>query len=138
MGTEAPKADDLRDGEFLALFEEAKLDDFKHRSHVRMAWLILRADGRDQGTQRILEDLRRYTVAYNAEAMFHHTLTVFWIHLVERALRRIPEVLDFEEFLARNPPLLRSGLAFDYYSRERLMSDEARCGWVPPDLKPLP
>jgi len=29
-------------------------------------------------------------------------------------------------------------LPFEYYSRERLMSWEARMDWVGPDLKPLP
>jgi hypothetical protein len=28
-------------------------------------------------------------------------------------------------------------LPFTYYSRERLMSPEARRGWVEPDLRPL-
>lgn len=138
MSEPQPQAEDLRDGEFLAFFEEAKLTELSHRSHIRMAWLILREDGRDLGTPRILDGLKRLTVALNAVDKFHHTMTIFWIHVVDQALRRTPEVDELDAFLARNPHLLRSGLPFDFYGKDRLMADDARRAWIAPDLKPLP
>lgn len=138
MSDVVPQPEDLRDGEFLALFEEAKLQELSHRAHVRMAWLILREDGKDLGTRRILDGLRRLTVALNAVDKFHHTMTIFWIHVVDQALRRTPEVDELDAFLARNPHLLRSALPFDYYGRDRLMAEDARKAWIAPDLQPLP
>ncbi len=129
----------MTEAEFLAAFEDGSLqEDFTHRSHVHMAWLMLRAEGRNRGTERILAGLRRFTEAKGATAKFHLTLTLVWIRLVESALKRGPVSEGFDAFLADHPELGDSGLPYRYYSRERLMGDEARGRWVEPDLAPLP
>lgn len=127
----------MTDAEFLAAFESCTLEDFPHRSHLRMAWLILRRDGVDRGTPRIIEGIQRFAAAKGATMKFHLTLTVFWIRAVDAALRAHPAG-DFEGFLAANPDLTRADLTSRYYSRERLMSDAAREGWLSPDLAPMP
>jgi hypothetical protein len=133
----------MTEAEFLSAFEDGTLqEDFTHRSHVRMAWLVLRTDGRNRGTERILAGLRRFTAAKGAEAKFHLTLTLVWIRLVEAALVKGPvkqgSDQDFDAFLAAHPELNESGLPFRYYSRDLLMGDEARGRWVDPDLAALP
>lgn len=150
------ESEGMTEAEFLAAFEDGTLqEDFTHRSHVHMAWLMLRADGRNRGTERILAGLRRFTAAKGAEAKFHLTLTLVWIRLVEAALVKGPveegssrdgskdgsndgSKDGFDAFLAAHPELNESGLPFRYYSRELLMGDEARGRWVDPDLAALP
>jgi hypothetical protein len=128
----------MNDADFLAAFEAGTLEEFPHRSHVRMAYLLLRRDGRERATARILEGIRRFAAAKNAHAKFHVTLTLFWIHMVDAALRSRPAQDGFEPFLAAHPELSRSDLPNDWYSQEVLMGDAARADWVAPDKKPLP
>ena len=69
---------------------------------------------------------------------YHETITLFYIRAIRRHLNDAGETRTLAELLdgllkacgARNFP-------FEYYSRERLLSWEARTGWLEPDLKPL-
>ena len=70
---------------------------------------------------------------------YHETITLFWLwvgqwYLADRRVSRL--ALDaINQFLERcNDPTL----PFHYYSRDRLLSWEARTNWVEPDLHPLP
>ena len=129
----------MTESEFLAAFEDGSLqEDFTHRSHIRMAWLILRAEGRNRGTERILAGLRTFVAAKGAAAKFHFTLTLVWIRLVDAAIKAGPPTEGFDTFLAAHPELGDSGLPYRYYSRERLMDDAAKQDWVEPDLAALP
>jgi hypothetical protein len=49
-----------------------------------------------------------------------------------------PACAGFAEFIARNPVLLDSKVMLSHYSAEVLFSDEARAGFVEPDLAPIP
>jgi hypothetical protein len=49
-----------------------------------------------------------------------------------------PRAATFDDFARRHGWLLEKDALLEFYSRERLMSDEARARWVEPDLLPLP
>ena len=68
---------------------------------------------------------------------FHHTLTVAWVRIIEAARREHP-ALPFDALAAACPYLLDKDAPLEYYTREHLFSDDARQGWVEPDLKSLP
>jgi hypothetical protein len=69
---------------------------------------------------------------------YHETLTRFFTWVVWRFVSAAPPGLAPDELIDE---LIRQhgdrDLPLAYYSRERLMSWEARTGWVPPDLRPL-
>jgi hypothetical protein len=128
----------MGESELLSAFRSATLEDFTHRTHLHVAWLFLRRDGRELGTQNLIEGLHHFTAAKGASAKFHLTMTLFWSHMLDAAMRSSPGQEDFEAFLASNAHLTVSGLVHEYYSRESLATDAARTGWVGPDLRPLP
>lgn len=69
---------------------------------------------------------------------YHDTITRAFVQLVAAHLRETPGLSDFPAFAQAHPRLLDTQLPLAFYSRERLMSPEARAGWVDPDLQKLP
>ncbi|MGH9853018.1 MAG: hypothetical protein ACREBD_24535 [Blastocatellia bacterium] len=72
------------------------------------------------------------------ESGYHETMTIFWIRMVKSFLREA--TLECSLVYLINDLTGRyasTRLPFEYYSRDRLMSLEARLNWVEPDLKPL-
>jgi hypothetical protein len=77
---------------------------------------------------------------------FHVTMTYFWIQIVHLGIRNTPLIADstkpsmneFARFLLVNPHIVDGSLWLDFYSKDVLMSQEARTAMVLPDKKPLP
>lgn len=125
----------MTDEEFLARFERCELDGFAHRDHVRLAWIELRAWGRDAALARVRDGIRRFAAHHGAAGKYHETMTVGWLALVASALTASPDEPSFEAFLAANPRLLESALLLQHYSPEALA--RGRDAWVEPDLRPI-
>jgi len=128
---------ELRDGAFLAAFEAGTLEPFRHRDHIRMAWLYLERAPPEQAAQDIIAGIRRFALAKGATGLYHETLTRFWIHLVarQRTQRACPDSLSF---LEAHPWLLDKTLVERHYSPGSLASAAAKEGWLDPDRLPLP
>ena len=109
---------------------------FRHRDHLRLAWLAVR--GTEDPERTVGDAIARYAAAHGAAAKYHETLTVFWVRLVEHCARVRPELGDFDAFLAAFPLLLDTSLADRHWSGDVLWSAEARTRWREPDLLPLP
>lgn len=142
-GDEAPRAaatPDLTDEAFLAAIEAATYPgkDFGHRAHVRLAWLCLREHGFEAGLERIRGLIQRYAAALGATGKYHETLTRAWAERVQVALEAVPDAASFDAFLESRPELGDSRLLERHYRKATLDSAEARAGWVPPDVEPLP
>ena len=127
----------MNDSEFLKAFEACTLHDFPHQSHIRMAWLYLRAEGLEAGTVKIREGIQRFANSLSATNKYHETITVFWARVVYQAITQTPDISDFDEFVERHPRLLDKRLISQYYSADVISSPLARQQWVEPDLKPL-
>jgi hypothetical protein len=130
----------MDDQQFLQAFERGEyhqLDGFSHYAHVRLAWLYLRNNGWDIGTQKIREGIQRVAKAHGAPQKYHETMTMFWTHIVNIHLLRSTQISEFSEFAAQYPQLFDTGIVSRHYSSELLWSISARQTWVEPDLKPL-
>jgi hypothetical protein len=130
----------LDDRTFLAAFEACAIPNhaFRHREHVRMAWLYLRRDGAEQGEQKVVDGIQRFAAAHGATQLYNDTLTRFWARLIQHHIDLDASLADFNAFITRYPRLLDSGLAFRHYSRDLLFSEPARRQWLDPDLRPFP
>ena len=95
----------MNDDEFLAAFESGAIAnaDFRHREHLRMAWLYVRRDGPAIGAFRIREGIRRFATVHGVSHLYHETLTVFWTRLMAHAAEAFPELDRFEDVLGGNP-----------------------------------
>ena len=127
----------MDDAQFLHQFESGTLHPFPHRDHVRMAWIYLRRDGWTHGYDLIRLGIQRFA-AHHGVIKYHETITRFWAHLIQAAIRAAPEVDDFEVFAAANPTLFDKSIIEQFYSHDLLMSEEARYNWIEPDLQDLP
>src|SRR5262245_9599424 len=123
----------MTDREFLERFERCTLDDFAHRDHVRLAWLALRAEGRDAAAERVRHGIRRYATHRGAAGKYHETITLAWLEVVADAIAKTPAETDFERFLTAHPDLLERNRLLEHYSAEVLASDSARAAWIEPD-----
>ncbi|MFP5260823.1 MAG: hypothetical protein ACLGJB_02825 [Blastocatellia bacterium] len=120
-------------------FESCRLEpsDMTHPAHLAIsAWYLSQFSGAD-GAGRIRENLIRFIGRHGLKG-YNETITLFWIKLVSRSLESVGRARPVNELA--NDLITRfsnSAIIFDYYSRDRLFSEEARAGWAEPDLKPL-
>ena len=127
----------MTDHEFLARFEAADLDDFRHSDHVRVAWIYLERDGRERALEQMLDGIRRFAAAKGAHTKFHYTLTRAWLNLIDLARRQHPDVRSPQALIAACPLLGDSRAVGRFYSADLLESDAARGAWVEPDRAPF-
>lgn len=110
---------------------------FRHREHVRIAWIYLTMEPPDAAAARLCGSLLDLAARDGVAHRFHHTLTVVWVRIIASARREHPG-LPFDALVEACPILLDKNAPLSYYSHDRLYSDEARHAFVEPDLRPLP
>ncbi|KAF6744944.1 ADP-ribosylation factor [Ephemerocybe angulata] len=141
--------------ELIEQFNAYSLPSWDHYTHIRLAFVILAAHGRQKGKDLLFIGLASY-IERNAQKQtnargFHFTMTYFWIQIVHFAIQHLPEPIrpaigadsyptseDFFRFLLVNPHVVDGGLWSEYYTKEMIMSAEAKAEMVLPDKKPLP
>jgi hypothetical protein len=132
--------DDFDDEALFRAFEDGRLAPgaFRHRHHVRTAWILLERLPVLEVLARFTAGLRRLAEAAGQPGLYHETITWAYVLLVhERRVATGAE--DWPAFAARNPDLLAwkpSVLEARYYREETLWSDRARQTFVLPD-RPL-
>ena len=112
-------------------------DSFKHQDHLVVAAFYLQQLSLADAIWRMRTNLLRFLDHHQVDRQkYNETITVFWFELVADLLKKLPPGSNLvEKCNAVVESLDNSGLAFEYYSRERLFSDEARTNFIAPDLK---
>ncbi len=126
-------------------FESGTLPHSKwtHRAHLTVACWYLVCHPLPEAARRIRAGIQSYNSAVGTvttrEGGYHETITMFWVrmvrHFLSTATLECPLVYLINDLTGR---YANKSLPFEYYSRELLMSWEARTNWIEPDLKPLP
>jgi hypothetical protein len=132
-----PYRTDVEIAEVVRKFEscEYKKDEFPHFRHLAVIAWYLSHLSREESLDRMRIGLLRFTRHHGVNA-YHETITQFWVRVTADYLRFRPST----ETLADRINILIEKFAskevlFDYYTRERVMTEEARQGWVAPDLR---
>ena len=130
----------LGDDAFVEAIEAGRYphDRFRHADHVRLAWIHVRRSGEEEAARRMRAAIRAFAQGAGVPRKYHETVTTAWVRLVAAAVALSPRIDDFARFAGAHPWLLEKDALLAFYSRERLMGEEARAGWVEPDLRPLP
>jgi hypothetical protein len=130
----------MTDAEILRLVDHLERcllakEEFHHRDHLIVAVVYLYAADLETAMDRMRSSLKRFAAHHSVTGLYHETLTRFWLQQVEQRL-------DRRECLSKSVRKVREqlndkNLVFNYYSRERIDSTEARETWLEPDLKEL-
>lgn len=132
---------DAGDRQFLGAFERCEIppSQFRHRDHVRLAYIYLTLHDADGALLQMRTSLHRFLAHVGAPATkYHETITRAWLLAVEHFMQKAGAAKDFEGFAASAPQLFREGAMETHYTRELLRSEEARQRFVEPDLEPIP
>ena len=112
-------------------------DSFKHQDHLVVAAFYLQELSVADATTWMRHNLLQFLEHHQVDRQkYNETITVFWFELVADLLSKLQSDSTLvEQCNAVVESLDNAGLVFEYYSRERLFSDEARKTFVRPDLK---
>ncbi|MBF2017741.1 MAG: hypothetical protein IGS23_21600 [Rivularia sp. T60_A2020_040] len=116
--------------------------EWNHTAHLTVALWYLTRYNEQKAMNYICQAIQRYNAAIGIKTTknsgYHETLTLFWIKIVSHYLSFIQEKNSILKMaIAISNAYNDKYLPFQYYSRDLLMSWEARTSWVEPDLKPL-
>ena len=142
--TNRAEPDAMTDNEFLAAFENCSLpfEQWNHRAHVRVAYQYAARHDVDVATQKMRSGVQAYNAANNIDDAidqgYHETITQAFMRLLVFANRQTGPHSSAEEFCQQHPDLLDKRALLQFYSRERIMTWEAKARFVEPDLCPLP
>ncbi len=134
----------LTDAELLAQFERRTLPEEKwhHAEHIRIAYLYLRQHSFPDAVDQMRSGLKALNAAQKvAESLdrgYHETLTVAWLRLVQVILAEYGPAETADAFLELHPELSQRKSLRLFYSRDRIMSWQAKAEFLEPDLAPLP
>ena len=131
--------------DFAARFQACTLrtEEWTHSAHLIVGLWHIDRFGAEDALLRLRSGIRRLNEslggANTATSGYHETITAAYVTLLSQFQGRCQPGASLD---ARVTQLLASPLAakdvlFAFYSRERLMSIEARAAWVEPDLGPM-
>jgi hypothetical protein len=106
---------------------------FHHRDHLTVAVVYLYAADLETAIDRMRATLKRFAGHHHVSGLYHETLTRFWLQQVKMRLNR--QLCLRESARQIHEQLNDKNLAFEYYSRERINSKEAKEKWLTPDLR---
>jgi hypothetical protein len=130
---------------FIVAFEARSLPklNWTHQAHLIVAlWYNLRHKA-DEALDIVRDHIKRYNEAVgtlNTEnSGYHETITVFYMWAVRRFIAEASPETSLVELANRliSGKCAARSFPFEYYSRDLLLSSEARMQWIEPDLKTL-
>jgi hypothetical protein len=115
---------------------------WRHPQHLAVTSWYIWHEGLATATIELPGRIRAFNASHGVVTTltrgYHETLTRFWLLRVADVWDRRPALEAPLEAHARvQTELADKNLPFSYYSRERLMSKEARKDWLAPDLQAL-
>jgi hypothetical protein len=130
---------------FIVAFEACSLPKvhWTHQAHLIVAlWYNLRHTPGD-ALNIVREGIKRYNEAVGTEntatSGYHETITVFYMWAVRKFIENASSgasLVELANSLIGGKCAAKS-FPFEYYSRDLLLSSEARAVWVKPDLKEM-
>ena len=127
----------MTDDELMQAFERGAVpaDGFHHEQHVRAAWNYLKAHPLPEALARFCSALKGFAIAQGAPTLYHETITVSFVLLINERLDTPGAAESWEAFASANADLLswKPSILDRYYRKETLESAHARRVFVMPD-----
>lgn len=131
----------MTDDDLWQAFHDCRLTPatFRHREHLRIAYLHLARFPLDQAHWKLRRGLMRMLRHLGAPISHHHeTLTRAWLMAVDHFINLVGRRENSEAFLSACGCLLNQRIMLTHYRAESLHSPTARRKFVEPDLQPIP
>ncbi len=124
----------MTDDDFLARLEDGSLpaEAFRHRDHIRAGYLYIRRLGFAGALAAMAAALRSFAAAKGRPGLYHETITVAFVALINRHYAADDGGGDFEVFATAHPDLFAPGLLDRFYPAGQLGTAEARAVFVLP------
>ncbi|MBD1880745.1 hypothetical protein [Coleofasciculus sp. FACHB-T130] len=128
----------------IAAFKNCTLprDEWNHHAHLTVAVWYLTRYSKAEATNCIRDRIQHYNkvngIQTTNDSGYHETITLFWIRLISRYLSIAGKDFSIVDIVNEFIKIYgNKSFPLQYYSRDRLMSWQARISWTEPDLKPL-
>ena len=118
-------------------------DEWTHTAHLTVGAWHVDAYGAGDALTRLRAGIRRLNESHGnvntPTSGYHETITAAYVTLLAAYLDACPPGLPLAARVDRllASPLAERDMLSTFYSREQLMSTDARARWVEPDLAPL-
>ena len=122
-------------------FETATIaaSEFTHAAHVAVALSYLAELPPNEALTRMREKIRAFAAHHGVTNLYHETLTVFWMRLLEHvAATYHPDVALWQRINQIVAQWGNRRPVEAHFTPELIASSAARENWVPPDRLPLP
>jgi hypothetical protein len=117
--------------------------EWTHTAHLAVGVWHIAGFGTAEALSRLRDGIRRLNDSHgtpnSATRGYHETITRAYVQLLAQFLQRCPADLPLAErfALVRDSTLADKDVLLRFYSREKLMSADARARWMAPDIAPL-
>ena len=116
--------------------------EWTHEAHLRVGAWHVHHHGAEAALPLLRERIRRLNDSHgtvnSATSGYHETITAAYARLIADFLAADATAsLEARVATLLASPLAERAALFRFWSRERLLSPEARAAWLPPDLAPL-
>ena len=134
----------MHDESFLQRFEAAEWapEDWHHREHIKVAYLYLRRYPLEEAIEQIRVAIKRFNAAHQVpetlDRGYHETITQAWMRLVHFTLCEYGAAETADAFFDQHPQLWQMKVLRFFYSKQRIMSAQAKAEFVAPDILELP
>lgn len=134
----------MTDDELIDAFERADIppDSWKHETHVRVAWIMIDRYGVDEAIGRMRDGIKALNAANglvdSLHSGYHETLTVAWLRVIDATRKSRGAGASSQAFFDDHTQLHSKMMLRLFYTRDRIMSAEAKARFVEPDLTALP
>jgi len=117
--------------------------EWTHAAHLAVGLWHVDRYGAGEALVRLRDGIRRLNESHgtvnSATSGYHETVTRAYVELIAVFCATCPAGLPLSDRVALllGSPLADRAVLLRFYSRDRLMSGDARAHWVEPDLAPL-
>src|SRR5262249_11325922 len=88
---------------------------------------------REEALNQMRSGLQKF-ISHHGRQGYHETITRFWMELLEKYLCQRPKGPLLDKVNGAVERFADKDVLNDCYSRELVMSDGAKAGWIEPDL----
>lgn len=110
-------------------------DEWTHEAHLITGWMALQQMSPDEALAHLRDSIKAHNCGIGIQnteySGYHETLTVYYVTAIAAAAAESPEALFDDPTTTSTAPLA-------FWTKDRLMSVEARLEWLEPDVAALP